>query len=246
MVRNGHGGAGLAPATLAALVLLGPAAASASTIDLSGSGTMSPTYQFLWSAPSDPTISNDYDLAVSGQYAFLDQFTSQQPESPNLGTSSVGAYDFQDSYRFTIGSGASGDSMVASLGLCNGNGCTFDIQNLQFRLYEVPSSTTAPVVGAIPTGPGYQTITSWMGPPAGQTSVSATFTNIQAGTYILDIAGIADGSSGGTYVGQLNLNAPAVPLPPSVYLLLSGAAVLGALTLRRRPASPLAARALSA
>ena len=130
MERNGRGSAPLALVVLAVVVLLGPVAASASTITLPGSGTMSPTYQFLWTAPTSPTISNDYDLAVSGQYAFLDQFTSQQPESLNLGTSSVGAYDFQDSYRFTIGSGASGDSMVASLGLCNGNGCTFEAKQL--------------------------------------------------------------------------------------------------------------------
>jgi hypothetical protein len=224
---------------LAALLGVGlPAQSVASTIMLNGTGQMSYTYQFLWSAPSSPTVSNDYDLAVSGQYTFLDQFTSQQPASPNLATSSIGPYDFQDSYRFTIGSGASGDTMVASLGLSNANGTTFNIENLQFRLYEVPTATTAPIVGGIP--PGSTPITAWVGPPSGQNSVSATFDDIQSGTYILDVAGIANGSSGGTYLGQLNLNTPTVPLPGSLSLMLSG---LGALCVfsfsrRRRDAAP--------
>jgi hypothetical protein len=202
----------------------------ASTITLYGSGTMSYSYQFLWTAPGSPTVSNDYALAVAGQYAFLDQFLSQQPMSPNLASSSVGPYDFMDSYRFTIGQGASGDTMVASLGLNNANGNTFGISNLQLRLYMVPTSTTAPVVPGIPVGS--QLITSWMGPPSGSNQVTASFTDIQAGTYILDIAGIASGNSGGTYVGQLNLNAP---LPASLLLLLSGLAALAALARRGRP-----------
>ncbi len=203
-----------------------PAPAVASTITLTGSGGMTYTYQFLWSDPSSPTISNDYILSVPGQYTFTDSFTSQQPASPNLGTSSVGAYDFQDSYRFTIGSGASGDTLVASLGL----GDTFNIADLQFRLYEVPTSTTAPIVGGIP--PGSTLITGWMGPPSGSNEVEATFTDIQSGTYILDVAGIANGTNGGTYIGQLNINP--VPLPAALPLLISGLGGLWAVARRRR------------
>jgi hypothetical protein len=215
----------LAVAIVAVAVVVMPARSVASTVTLDGSGGMVYTYQFLWSNPSSPTINNDYDLAVPGQYTFSDSFVSQQPLSPNLGTSSVGAYDFQDSYRFTIGSGASGDTLVAALGL----GDTFDIANLQFRLYEVPSATTAPMVGGIPVGSTL--ITSWMGPPAGSNEVQATFSNIQSGTYILDVAGIANGTNGGTYIGQLNVNS--VPLPASLPLVLSGLGGLWALARRR-------------
>ncbi len=226
-----RGGIDLVLGILAMAVSAAPGPALASTITLDGSGGMTYTYQFLWSDPSSPTLSNDYDLAVPGQYTFTDTFTSQQPASPNLDSSSVGPYDFQDSYRFTIGSGASGDTLVTSLGLSNANGTTFNIADLQFRLYEVPTSTTAPIVGGIPSGSTL--ITSWMGPPSGSNEVQATFNDIQAGTYILDVAGIANGTDGGTYFGQLNINSP-VPLPASFPLLLSGLAAV--LLLGRRPA----------
>jgi hypothetical protein len=204
---------------MVAMVLAGamPERSHASTILLNGTGTMSYTYQYVNSSPSNPTVSNDYALAVAGQYTFLDSFTSEQTGT-SLGTTSVGAYDFQDSYRFTINAGASGDTMVASLGL----GDTFDINDLQFRLYEVATPTTAPQIGGIPSGSNL--ITGWMGPPAGSNEVSATFTGIQSGTYILDVAGIASGTSGGTYVGQLNLNP--VPLPAALWLLASGLGLL--------------------
>jgi len=225
------------PLVLAVLTLAAagvPSLGSASTITLTGSGGMSYLEQFLWNGTDTP--GNDYDLSVPGQYTFTDTFLSQQPASPNLGTSGVGAYDFQDSYRFTIGSGATGDTLIASLGLAN----TFNIADLQFRLYEVPTSTTAPVVGAIPTGPGYETITGWMGAPSGSNEIQASFADIQAGTYILDVAGIANGTNGGTYFGQLNINTP-VPLPAGLPLLLSGLGALWAVTRKRRALQPLGA-----
>jgi hypothetical protein len=113
-------------------------------------------------------------------------------------------------------------------------GLACGISNLQFRLYMVASSTTAPVVPGIP--PGSTLITAWMGPPSGSNQVSASFTDVQAGTYILDIAGIASGNSGGTYVGQLNLNA-AVPLPAALPLMLCGLALM-MLLLGRRALAP--------
>jgi len=227
------------PFALAMLALAAagvPSLSTASTITLGGSGGMTPTYQYLWSNPSNPTVGNDYDLAVPGQYTFTDSFLSQQPASPNLATSSIGPYDFQDSYRFTIGAGASGDTLVASLGLSNANGNTFNISDLQFRLYEVPTATTAPIVGGIPAGSTL--ITAWVGPPSGSNEVEATFNDIQAGTYILDVAGIANGSNGGTYFGQLNINSP-VPVPAGLPLLLSGLGGLWAVIRRRRAVQPL-------
>jgi len=224
------GAGGRLPLVLGAVVLslsAYPQRVDASTITLNGSGTMSYSYQFLWSDPATPTVSNDYDLAVQGQYTFLDQFLSQQPNSPNLASSSIGPYDFQDSYRFTIGSAAAGDTMVASLGAGN----TFNISNLQFRLYMVPTSTTAPIVGGIPAGSTL--ITPWQGPASGSNQVTVEFSDIQAGTYILDVAGIANGSSGGTYVGQVNL----VPLPAPLLLLLSGMGGFAAFARRRAAAA---------
>jgi hypothetical protein len=220
---------GVLLASSTALVALAPRGAEASTVTLDGSGQMSFSFQFLWSDPSTPSLGNDYVLGVPGQYTFLDQFLTQQPSSPNLATSTVGPYDFQDSYRFTIGKGAGGDVLTASLT----SGSAFDISNLQFRLYSVPSSTTAPVVGGLPGGATL--VQSWIGAPAGSNSIVATFAGIQTGTYILDIAGIASGTSGGTYVGQLDL-VSAVPVPAAVWLFGSALALAGT-RLRRLPAS---------
>ena len=214
------------------LKLLGAAAAmglfasgaSAATVSLNGSGTM--TYSFQYVAPNSttPTVSNDYNLSVPGQYQFGDTFTSQQTQT--LGTSSVGAYSFQDSYRFTVGAAASGDTLIASLGLPP----TFNMTNLQFRLYQVASATTQPIVGGIPAGSTL--VTAWMGPPSGQTSVTASFSGINSGTYMLDVAGIASGTNGGNYVGSLQL-AP-VPLPAALWLLVSGLGGVGALARKRK------------
>jgi hypothetical protein len=212
----------------ATLFALAPRGAQASTVTLDGSGQMSFSFQFLWSNPGTPALGNDYVLSVPGQYTFLDQFLAQQPLTPNLASSPVGPYDFQDSYRFTVGQGASGDVLTASLT----SGTAFDISNMQFRLYSVPSSTTAPIVGGLPTGATL--IQSWIGAPSGSNSIVATFAGIQTGSYILDIAGIASGTSGGTYVGQLDL-VSSVPLPAAFWLLASGLGLAG--TRLRRPAA---------
>jgi hypothetical protein len=106
----------------------------------------------------------------------------------------------------------------------------FNISNLQFRLYEVQPSTTPGLT--IPTGSPI--LTGWQGISGNDSgnAIQANFSNLQSGTYFLDIAGTADGVSGGTYVGQLNLQP--VPLPATVPLLLCGIAGLGAMLRRRK------------
>jgi hypothetical protein len=124
--------------------------------------------------------------------------------------------------------------LTVSLGLSSGSSPpTFDISNLQFRLYEVSSSSVQPGLN-IPSGSTL--ITAWTGTPGESTgaTIQASFSNLQAGTYFLDIAGTADGALGGTYVGQLNLATP-VPIPAALPLLLSGLGLLGGL--RRRAAA---------
>jgi hypothetical protein len=207
-----------------------PVAAMATTT-LNGSGNMSYTYQALAPSTTEVGGTNDYILAVPGKYSFVDTALSNLGSVTPLGTSSVGPYDFQDSYRFTVASGAGGDTLVASLGL----GSLFAITNLQFRLYEVPTTTTAPVVGAIPTGD--TVVTPWVGQSGvanSSTTITGSFPGLQAGTYILDVAGIASGTGGGSYVGSLNLNP--VPLPAAAWLLVSGLGCLGALARKRKAA----------
>jgi len=212
-------------AALSALGLAGLASslpAGATTVVLPGSGQLSWTAQFLGSSggntqttPPSSSFGNDYMLSVPGQYSFLDQFLSQQSNALTVGTpSTVGSYAFQDTYKFSINQAASGDALTVSLNLKPGTGMpVFDISNLQFRLYEVASNAVQPGLG-IPAGSTL--VTAWMGTtgPSNGTAIQAHFSGIQAGTYFLDVAGTADGSSGGTYVGQLNL-AP-VPLPAAL------------------------------
>jgi len=190
---------------------------------------MSFSYQAV--APGTPTpvySGNDYNLGIPGTYTLQDFFTSQQ--TATLSTASpVGAYSFQDSYRFSIGAAASGDTLVASLGLGN----IIAMSNLQFRLYEVPTATTAPLVGGIPSGAISETIwTGATGVDTSATTITKSFNGVQSGTYILDVAGIASGTNGGSYVGTVNLQP--VPLPASFLLMISGLGGLLALTAKRR------------
>jgi hypothetical protein len=202
----------------------------AATVPLNGTGQMSCSFQFVAPNATTPTVADDYALALPDQHTFLDQFTTQQSSSQIPGTSSVGAYSFQDSHRFSVGAGAIGDTLVAQLGLPP----TYSVSNLQFRLYDVAAATsTVPIVGGVPAGSLF--LTAWKGIPSGQSSVTASFSGVQGShTYLLDVAGVADGTHGGTYVGQLNL-AP-VPLPAALPLLLSGLGLFGASSRRRRRA----------
>jgi hypothetical protein len=223
-------------AGLAALGLLAvlPAQSFAATVTLNGSGDLAdPSYSVVSTGPGTYSVAvgNDYLLAVPGQYTFAGQFLTNQSALPTLGPSSVGAYTFQDSYQFTISDAANGNALTASLSLGN----YYQISNLQLRLYQLTGAPTLPIVGSLQsyvTAGQVNVVSPWQG---GGPLILATFDNVAAGTYILDIAGIASGDLGGSYVGQLNL-APTspVPLPAGVWLLVSGLGALGGMASRRR------------
>ena len=77
---------------------------------------------------------------------------------------------------------------------------------------------------------------AWQGNTGVSTAlVAANFTGLQTdGTYVLDVAGTASGSSGGLYVGSLNLQP--VPLPATAWFMLSGLGGLGFMARRRNAA----------
>jgi hypothetical protein len=226
----------LRTASLLALSAIFAAPALAGTVTLTGSGQMYWAGEYLGTSggdtPTTPTgpYGNNYALSLPGQYTFQDQFTA--PQGYTLSPSSpVGSYSFQDTYEFSLSAPAQGDALTVSLNLSGTPGSTLNIQNLQFRLYEVPSPAPAP--GLNPP-PGSIFITPWMGVSGNDngTVIQANFNNVQSGTYFMDIAGTANGTSGGTYIGQLNLSP--VPLPAGIWLLLSGLGGIGVLARKRR------------
>jgi hypothetical protein len=177
---------------------------------------------------------SDYLLAVPGQYNFHDSF-SAQPLTQALGTDSVaGNYAFQDSFVFQLGAGASGDTLVATLNL----GTSFGMSDLQARLYQITSGTVTPVIGPVVSGqsPVVNVLSLWQGSQGLDSQpLQIDFSGLTtAGTYVLDVAGTATGTSGGQYIGALDLEP--VPLPASTGLLLSGIAAL-LLAARRRGAT---------
>ncbi len=209
--------------------------AEASTVALTDSGQMYWTAQFVGSSTGNtqtvPTgqYGNDYSLSVPGQYSFLDSFGNQTNVLTGTGGSTIGSYAFQDSYKFSLSQAANGDALVVSLNL-QGASTSFNISNLQFRLYEVSSSSAQPGL-AIPAGS--TVITPWTGISGSSngTSIQADFSSVQSGTYFLDVAGTANGSEGGTYIGQLNLSP--VPLPAAFWLFVSGLGLFGGLARSR-------------
>jgi hypothetical protein len=213
--------------------------ASASTVPLTGSGLMNWGAQLLGSPSGNVSTTppsgfgDNYALSIPGTYAFFDSF-SRQTSAITGTTSTVGPYSFQDTYEFSVTQVASGGVLAVSLNLGTGTP-VFDISNLQLRLYEVTSTSVTPGPG-LP--PGSTLITAWMGtsgPSTGQ-AIQSQFSGLKAGTYFLDIAGTADGSSGGAYVGQLNFSPPVapVPLPAALPMLLSGLGLLGGAGVWRR------------
>jgi hypothetical protein len=208
-----------------------PAPAEAASVALSGSGAMTASDRYLGTASGASLTTGDvYALDVPGTYTF----SGTAPlGAQTIATSSVGAYSFQDSYVFTIGQGANGDVLTASLFLQGGSSPVLDISNLQFRLYQVASSSTAPLAVGLPAGS--TVVTAWMGlATPGSATISATFGDIQAGTYILDVAGLPVGSAGGLYGGSVALAPIVTPLPAAFWLLCSGASLLGFAPGRRR------------
>jgi hypothetical protein len=167
-------------------------------------------------------------LAVPGQYNFNHFFSG--PQTAVLGSdTTAGDYSFQDSYVFQVGASASGDTAVATLNLPP----SFGMADLQMRLYQITPGTSTPVVGQSLIGQSsvLSVISPWVGTPGADTQqIVANFSGLTtAGTYVLDIAGTATGSSGGQYFGALDLQP--VPLPATAWFLLSG---IGALALVAR------------
>lgn len=133
-------------------------------------------------------------------------------------------YGFDDAYAFTLTGPASANSLTATINL----GSLLDIQNLQVRLFQYNGSTPIPLaLSGVPAG-GVAPPTNGWTPVATGTGWTTIFSdpNLAAGNYVLEVRGVANGSSGGTYAGLLQIGP--VPLPAGLPLLLSGLGLFGA------------------
>jgi hypothetical protein len=160
-------------------------------------------------------------LAVPGSYTYGDTFGAGVGGSA---TSTANPAGFYDDFVFTI-AGGSADSVTSTINLGN----VLEIDGLQAALFSYTPGQAVPVAGS-PLANGWS-VPFNSGPTSGTIAVIAP-TTLNAGTYVLEIAGTVSGSAGGSYSGTLNL-AP-VPLPGGLPLLLSGMAGLAMLGRRHR------------
>ena len=204
---------------LAGLVSMGIGSAQASTLTLSDTTTSTGT-------TSSGITSN---LTTPGTFTYADSFGA------GVGSTLVaGKPDgFFDDYIFTV-NGTTADSVTSTIDLSN----MLQISGLQVALFSVVPGESVPLFGStLPAGS--TDITGWSSPLGSGVSGTVSVipaTELAAGTYALEIRGTVTGTAGGSYSGELNLATTPVPLPASLWLMLSGLGGLGALSLRRRAA----------
>lgn len=158
---------------------------------------------------------NDTNLSLAGL---------QLAELP--GSTLLSTDRFYDTYAFRV-DGSTFNSLTATIDL----GSWFDISNLQVRLYRGDPLTT--ITG--PLDPNLllawtsQTLTAQS--TGGDVQVIVP-TDLDAGSYVLQVRGNITGTYGGSYAGVLNL-AP-VPEPGAVGMMLAGFGLLGFMARRRQ------------
>jgi hypothetical protein len=180
-------------------------------------------YQETASGTTGPGTVNP--MSVPGSSFYGDTFGS--PTTTISGSPSPG-YGFYDDFLFTIGAGATADSITSTINL----GSLLDISDLQVRLYNTAGNPTLPVLG-VPSGGAISAWSTQITYAPGETgTVSVLNTTVAPGTYVLEVRGNVTGLSGGSYSGSLNLTP--VPLPAALPLLLSGFGLLGGLLRSKR------------
>jgi hypothetical protein len=146
------------------------------------------------------------------------------------GATGTATYNFYDDYLFTLPAATGGTLMASALSINFGN--LFGINNLQARLYEVPSS-------GLTTGRPPSLISAWSTAThtGGFTVTMSTFENpvnlVPGATYAMEVRGQVMGATG-SYSGQLSI--AAVPEAETWALALVGLVVAGLAGRRTRAA----------
>jgi hypothetical protein len=187
---------------------------------------------------SDTTLSTgttgpgtNTQLAVPGSFTYADTFGAGVGGTAVAGTNN----GFFDDFIFSI-AGGTADSLTSTINL----GSLLAINGLQVSLFSYTPGEALPLFGTT-LPPGTQEIDAWSSPisAGGLTGTVSVIpaTQLNAGSYVLEVRGTVTGSAGGSYSGVLNL-APAtpVPLPAALPLLLSGLGGLGLWGRRRAKA----------
>lgn len=183
----------------------------------------SQTYNGSTSVLAGSGAINPLGFSSSSTYAHtFDGPTQVIPGTAGISLSVPGGFGFYDDFLFTIPA-ASANSMTSTIGLSN----ILGISGLQVRLYNAAQNSPLPVLGT-PNGVVIEGWTTLIAPGSSISIIAPT--NLNAGTYVLEVRGNVTGTAGGSYAGVLNVNA--VPVPGTLWLFGSAAGVLVAM--RRR------------
>jgi hypothetical protein len=199
-----------AVAVTAAFAMISAVPVSAATVPVGNGGDLYLSVTTTGSGSS--AFGNISALAIPGNYTYQDSWTA--PQTTVVPTTTSGFYD---DFVFTIGAGQV-DSITSSVTLGNMLG----ISGMQVRLYDYNANGhAAPLLGTPAPGSAFDSWSSTVSFPGGMTAVNVLpTTTLGAGTYVIEVRGTVAGSSGGNYIGSLNVTP--VPLPPALAALLSG------------------------
>ena len=225
----------VAAATLGAALVSVPALAlSVSTVNPGQTLNLSVTNAGLASSIANPGNGTISQLSGIGSYTYANAFSADQTGNPY----SITTAGFYDDYVITVAAGE-----VDSISSTITTGKSSAITNLQVRLYDYTANggvaplLTTPVAGSAVQF--WSTAFSIPSPVPGQPAISSTYdvlptTTLAAGTYVIEVRGMATGTLGGNYSGTLNVTSTsAVPVPAALPLLFSGLGVFGVFGRRR-------------
>jgi hypothetical protein len=174
------------------------------------------------SALADTTFAKG-TIGVPSSFSTGNTILNSNPTSVTLGSNTYLGTSFYDDYTFTVTDG-SASSITSSIDL----GSFLGISGLRARIYTGSTHQTGAVV------PG-TLVEAW-----GTTMTAGGFTStnvvlapitISAGTYTLQIAGAATGSTGGSYGGVFNISP--VPETDTYAMLIAGLGVVSLIARRK-------------